>query len=806
MDINDEIINDSMVCYHCGDICKDDSIQKDGKLFCCTGCLFVHKLLADNKLNDYFEVAKKSGIKPKMFGKDEFVYLDNQDIIEKIVSFSVNGTSKVTLFIPEVYCSACIWLLENLYRLNKGILESKVNFLKKEISIIFKDNITSLREIVELLTSIGYRPKLNISEIEGKKQSSGNKSLYIKLGISGFVFGNIMLLALPEYFAGGFLELGFKTYLGYLSIFLGLFALYSGSDYFTSAWRSLKLKHINIDVPVALGIAVLFIRSVYDIFTQTGPGFIDSMSGLIFLLLIGRVFRQKTFHALSFDRDFKSYFPLSVIRKNDSGEEYISLSNIKPKDLLIIRNNEIIPTDSILESNTASIDYSFVTGESRPVQISKGDKVFAGGKQIGTSIEVSAQKVFNQSYITDLWNHKAFIKKDDSYISQISNTAAKYFTAAILVIASVTLIYWLPVDFNIAMNAFTAILIIACPCALALTIPFTYGMTLRVFSRNSFFLKNDSIVEYLSKISSIIFDKTGTLTDIGKSDVEWNGKELTDKEKVLIKSSVKHSNHPVSRLILNYFSNIDMIEIKDFNEEEAKGIETSSENITIKIGKFDWLKTFLTKSDYGDDLQPESSVYISIDNEILGCFKIVPYYRKNISDTLKNLLQNYQVSVLSGDNDNEKDKLTELTGKEIPMRFNQLPLEKLEYITSLQEKDEKVMMIGDGLNDAGAIKQSNVGVAVTDSSSSFTPGSDAILLSDNIHHLPEFLKLTKLSMRTVYYSFLISILYNVVGITIAVQGFLSPLIAAIFMPLSSITVIIFTVSKVKLDSKRLGLK
>jgi Cu+-exporting ATPase len=797
---------DELICYHCGDICKDDSVQKDGKVFCCTGCLFVHELLADNDLNDYYEVAKKSGIKPKIFGKNEFAYLDNPDIKERILSFSMNGTAKVTLFIPEVYCSACIWLLENLFRLNKGILESKVNFLKKELTVIFKENITSLREIVELLTSIGYRPKLNVSDIEGKKQRPENKSLYIKLGIAGFVFGNIMLLALPEYFAGGMLDTKFKTYLGYLSIVLGLMALYSSSDYFFSAWRSIKLKNINIDVPIALGIGILFIRSIYDIITQSGPGFFDSMSGLVFLLLIGRVFRQKTFHALSFDRDFKSYFPLSVIKISNNQEEYITLKDIKPKDILLIRNNEIIPSDSILISNNASIDYSFVTGESRPVDVSKGEKLFAGGKQLGPSIVIEVQKSFNQSYITELWNHKAFEKDEESYISHISNTAAKYFTAAVLLIATLTFVYWVRFNFDIAMNSATAILIIACPCAIALTIPFTYGMSLRVFSKNYFFLKNDNIVEHLARITTIVFDKTGTLTDINGSKLQWNGREINNEEKILIRSSVRHSNHPLSKLIYKYFSEVKPVEISNFNEIAGKGIEVAYQNNFLKIGRYDWVKSVLSIGDFIDDDNNETSTYIAINDEIIGYFKVVPSYRTNIAETLKTLLQKYKVAILSGDNDAEKKKITEFLGKDIPMKFNQLPLQKLEYIETLQKEGDKVLMIGDGLNDAGALKQSNVGIAVADASSSFTPGSDAILLAENINLIPKYLKLATYGVRTVYYSYGISILYNFVGLAFAVQGLLSPLIAAVLMPLSSISVIVFTVIKVKMDSKKLGLK
>jgi Cu+-exporting ATPase len=395
----EEKTSEKIICYHCGDICRDDSIEKDGKYFCCTGCLYVHELLSDSNLNDFYSLTKSSGLKPKNFAKDEFVFLDDEEIKEKMLHYTIGGTSKVTLFIPEVYCSACIWLLENLYRLNRGIIESNVNFLRKEITITFKSNVTSLREIVELLTSIGYRPKLSVSDLENVKQKNPNKPLYIKLGIAGFAFGNIMLLALPEYFSGGDLSDIFKVFIGYLSLFLGTMVLYASSDYFQSAWTSLKLKHINIDVPISIGILTLFIRSAYDIISGSGPGFLDSMTGLVFFLLIGKVFQQKTFYSLSFDRDFKSYFPLSVIKKEGIEEKFISLKDINLGDKLLIRSNEIIPTDALLMSDAATIDYSFVTGESKPVNVSQGEKIFAGGKQLGSSIEIEATKEFYQSYL-----------------------------------------------------------------------------------------------------------------------------------------------------------------------------------------------------------------------------------------------------------------------------------------------------------------------------------------------------------------------------------------------------------------------
>ncbi len=727
-----------------------------------------------------------------------------------MLQFSINGTAKITLFIPEVYCSACIWLLENLFRLDKGVMESTVNFLKKEISITYNEDQTSLRKIVELITSIGYKPRLNISDIEGKKTIGINKSMILKVGVAGFAFGNVMLFAFPEYLSGGVLEPEFKTYFGYLSLLLGMALMYSASDFFKTAWTSLKLGYINIDFPISLGILALLLRSAIDILSGAGPGFIDSMAGLVFLLLVGRIFRQKTFYSLSFDRDYKSYFPLSVIRKKDGIEEFVSLNEIKPEDNLVIRNNEIVPTDSILVSDSAMIDYSFVSGESKPVDVTKGQKIFAGGIHQGRSIEVKAVKAFLQSYITELWNHKTFAKNDDSYSSNISNTAAMWFTIAILVLATGSFLFWLPKNLNLAFNAFTSVLIIACPCAFALVLPYTYGTVLRVFSRNSFFLKNANIVESMSKIDSIIFDKTGTLTDISKSRVEYLGKKLNENEAILIKSTAKHSTHPLSRLVYLFHQDAENIEINVFAETPGKGIEAEYEGKFIRMGKLEFVRNPLTNCSILEELKfetqkTESSVYLSINNELRGYYIVKPSYRSNIKETLSELVKKYNLTILSGDNDAEQENLIQITGGKSVLKFNQLPIDKLEHIEKLQADNKKVMMIGDGLNDAGAIKQSNVGIAVTNSDSSFTPGSDAIMQADNIDKIPAFIHLTNKAVQTVYISFGISILYNLIGLYFAVQGNLTPLISAVFMPVSSFTIMAFTVLKVRYDAKKLSL-
>ncbi len=794
-----------MYCYHCGDDCPDNSINIEDKFFCCNGCKTVHQLLNDVELGSTFEEARQAGIKAQKFKEKEFEFLDDKKIINKILNFSIAGRAKVTLYLPQIYCSACLYLVENLNKLDHGIIESKVNFLKKEATILFDENLTSLRKIVELLTAIGYRPQLNYSDIEKSKKVNYNKNLYLKIGIAGFSFGNVMLMALPEYLSRGNLEPDIKAFMGYLSMLLAFPVMYAASDYFKSAFMSLKLKHVNIDVPLSLGILVLFIRSIVDIWFGISSGFVDSLTGLVFFLLLGKIFQQKTYHQLSFSRDYKSYFPLSVIRLKGEKEEYTALSELNVGDRLLIRNNEIIPADSILLSGKGMIDYSFVTGESKAVEINSGDKIFAGGKQLGNSISIETIKPFNQSYLTELWNSDTFKKFDDSYISNISNTAAKYFTLVIFIVAFATLAYWLPRDFSTSIDAFTTVLIIACPCAIALSMPFTYGTAMRIMGKNKFYVKNDKIVEYLSTIKTVVFDKTGTITELNSNLPEYIGKELSSKELIMLKSITRNSTHPISRMIFDSIEQ-NIIEIKDFEEITGKGIEAIIDGNKVKFGSAKFVDTMGFEIKNQNLFSPESRVYLSINDEIKGYFVLKSKLRQNIDKIINDIKKDHKVIILSGDNDSERNTLIEVFGNDIEMNFNQLPKDKLDYIKNLQSKGEKVMMIGDGLNDAGALKQSDVGIAVTDNTANFTPGSDAILIADKMILLEKFIKLSKKSVNTIYWSYVISVIYHTIGFFFATQGLLSPLIAAILMPVSSVSVILLTVTKVTFHSHKLKMK
>ncbi|MFA6457589.1 MAG: heavy metal translocating P-type ATPase metal-binding domain-containing protein, partial [Bacteroidota bacterium] len=525
------VSNTLSLCFHCGDTIRGERIEHEGKNFCCSGCKVVYEILQQNDLCTYYSIQQSPGNSPATIEISRFAFLDDETIQKQLLDFSDGKISRVTFSLPTVHCSSCIWLLEQLYKLDAGIVESRVEYLKKKVSIKFLPAKTSLKNIVILLTSIGYEPELQLDAAEKKMESEITRSLYYKIGVAGFCFGNAMLFSFPEYLGVDATEEILKTIFSYLNLLLGVpVFFYCSKDYFASAIGGLKKKIINIDVPIALGILLLFGRSAYEILTQTGPGFIDSMCGLLFFLLLGRIFQSKTYDRLNFERNYKSYFPLSVTTKRNGIETTVPIASLKRGNRIVIRHGEIIPADALLLQGNAAIDYSFVTGEATPVEKVLGEIIYAGGKQVGGVIELEVTKEVSQSYLTQLWNNFNHSLREQGQLSELSNSVSKYFTIIVLGVSLAVLAYWLSRDVTTAINAFTGILIVACPCALAISIPFTLGTTLRIFGKNDFYLKNTAVIELLSRIDTIVFDKTGTITHAKRSSVDYVGTALSDEE------------------------------------------------------------------------------------------------------------------------------------------------------------------------------------------------------------------------------------------------------------------------------------
>lgn len=788
-----------------------------GEQFCCHGCKTVYELLNESGLSSYYDIEENTpGISMRKVKRSaQFAHLDDPTVKQKLLDFSDEKQARVTLKLPQIHCSSCIYLLENLHKIEPNVKQAEVFFDRREASIQFDIEHLPLSQLAGLLSSIGYEPDLSLDQMGEKKQQKTNRPLLIKIGIAGFAFGNIMLFSLPEYFAGpGGIDQQFLHLFGGLNIILALpVLLYSSLDFFKPAITSIRQRQWNMDIAISVGILAMFSRSLYEILSGYGVGYMDSFTMLVFFLLVGRLFQQKTYEGLSFDRDFKAYFPLSVIRITpEGGEESIAATRIETDDKILIRNGELLPADSILLDDEASMDFSFVTGEAEPVKLTKGALVYAGGRNVKTSARFKTVKPVSSSYLTRLWNSEVFRKPKDESLHSASARFSRYFSPAVLSVAVLAALYWLPGEPGLALNAFTAVLIIACPCAIALSAPFTLGWATKILGKNKVYLKNAEVTEQFAAINSIVFDKTGTLTHRDQSEVQFTGRHLDSDEQRLLFSTLHENTHPLGRAVYQHLKSEVKQPLREYllapdayEEVSGKGVRAVFGETEVKLGSAAWVGAAGSEAPQGSLLA--SRVYVSLDGIIPGYFELRNQYREGMSELVGGLRgpSGKEVYLLSGDNNREQKQLQPVFGDAGHLRFNQSPHDKLAFIEQLKTAGSKVLMIGDGLNDAGALRSSSVGISLAEDTSSFTPASDVIMEAGSLRLLDRVLSFSKSAVIIIYISFAISMLYNFIGLSYAVTGTLSPLICAIIMPISSISVILFTTGATHLAAWKKGL-
>jgi Cu+-exporting ATPase len=526
----------------------------------------------------------------------------------------------------------------------------------------------------------------------------------------------------------------------------------------------------------------------------------DSLAGFLFFLLAGKWFQERTYKQIAFDRDYQSYFPIATTKITAEGLENISLPKLKKGDEILLKNGDLIPADGLLNCTSTSIDYSFVSGEAALIPVIKGEKVYAGGKWNGQEGSILLSESVSQSYLTQLWNDPAFQKEGNNVRVQLTGQISKYFTFTLFTIAILTLIYWYSIDKSIALNAFTAVLIVACPCAVALSVPFTYGNVLRILGKKHFFIKNVAAVEAISNIDTFVFDKTGTITSSQIQQSKYVGKKLSVYERKLILNLSSSSTHPVSKTIYNFFfkeEDFETLNMTDWEEKTGLGLQAVIDNHQIKIGSSKWID--VTRED-----QEKGNVFIEIDGTYMGYLSYQRTWREGAASFMNWAKSKGETYILSGDNDNEKDNLSQYFNIPVEnMYFKQTPTDKLAFIKALQLKGRKVFMLGDGLNDAGALRQANFGMVISENQNNFTPASDAILAASKLDKLAAYLSYAIKSKKLVYLAYGFALIYNAIGLYFAVQGTLSPVVAAILMPTSSITVVVWGLSATTFFARKL---
>lgn len=769
-----------MNCFHCGENISGHVVEYDNHHFCCHGCQSVYMLLEQNQMCSYYDnPIRKLSKAPTI---EKYSFLENPEIAAQYIQFSSPEKNLIQFRSPYIQCASCVYLLEKLHLLHGGVIESRVNFSQQLITIQYQPQLISLRTLVEWLTHIGYEPVLDHEKADNSLWKKMQREYWMAIAISGFCFANIMLLSFPEYLHLDMEDAKSMTMLfRWINVLLSLPALFiGGRTFFRKTIQGIRAKTLPIDAPLVLSLLLTFTRSLYEIASGTGAGYLDSMTGIIFFMLIGRYIQELTQQRLHFQRTYKSFFPISALRIQAESEEWIPLQKIQIGDSLKIHSNEMVPCDGTLTSEHALIDYSFVTGESKPQALKEGDKLFAGGRQVGGTFSmVSTQKV-EHSYLIHLWNDQPSEKRDS--IGTWVDRWASHFTLFLLGITALSFVYWFKIDLDRGLHAATTILIVACPCALLLSSAFTQGAALYQLSKMGCHVKNARVLDQLAAATAIAWDKTGTLTtkDV---QVEWLQKP-SENHLAAICILARQSTHPISQSLYKKTKNhFQEIPIQQFNDAPGQGISAVIEGRLYKIGHAQWV---------GLDHPIAANAFISCSGEIIGAIALNHPIRKGMKGVLTQLQSTFKQSVISGDPLKTAPEILAILPEACHAFHGLSPHQKKSHIVQMQEQHEIVVMIGDGLNDAGALSSADVGIAITEDAFGFSPSCDIILEGKHLHQLPEIIRYAKAQQHIVRWSFGISLLYNIIGLSIAVQGQMHPLIAAVLMPTSSITIMAFT--------------
>jgi len=790
-------------CLHCGLPCVEGLVSSERGTFCCQGCEAVFELLKARNLTAYYTDDVKAGTSQKRRGllnPDRFAGLDDPDTAARLLQFDDGSTAIATFALPDVHCASCVWLLEQLWRFDPGVNRSEVDLHRRTVRIEFRSAATSVRRIAEHLSSLGYEPVLDAERGTGAVPA-GRRRLYQQIGVAGFAFGNIMLFSIPRYANGEALTGGFQTLFDALNLILALpVLLFSAADYFRTGWKAVRARTISIEVPVALGLTALYSRSAVDILAGRGPGFLDSFTGLVLFLLVGRLFQIKAFDRLAFDRSFRSFLPLAVHVERDTGLEVVPVGRLQPGDRLVLRRREIVPTDSRLLDASAAVDYRFLTGEEQPVVLKAGERVRAGGRA-ASAMRLCVLREASESQLARLWTDPVFGVNRHWWLADAGARFAGWFTVAAVGLAVAGAFAWWP-DVEAAASVATAVLIVACPCALTLAAPITLGTAMGVLGGRGLYLKEPAVVLDLSRIDTVVFDKTGTLTTGSQLELT-NTSTLSDRGWALVRRLALESSHPVSLAIAKaHVGAPDVSAIiaslpspHDVVETPGEGVTGTVAGRTVAIGSASFVAT-ITRQPSG----PPDRTYVAAGGEV-GWVRLAASARPGIDAAAGSLARERRLLLVSGDADSERARWARLFGTRL--HFRKSPAEKLAIVAAERSAGRRVLMVGDGLNDAGALKAADVGLAVCDDSACLVPACDGVIGGDRLTDLPAILRFARYSRHIVVACFSVSLAYNAIGLTLALTGALTPLASAILMPVSSLTIVGLSSGGVRWAARRL---
>ena len=795
-------------CFHCGLPVPPGShfvetIEDQPREFCCLGCQSVCKIIYESGLEGFYQRTPEGQLlaPPPPPPTDTALY-DIDDVQSEFVH-EMGETRDINLLVEGIHCAACIWLIERTLGRMQGIVNINANLANKRLHVRWDNRQIKLSEIISRLGEIGYAAvPFDPETAEGtiKKQ---NRALLLRMAFAGFAMMNLMWISIALYTGADKGE--FRSMFHWIGFALATpTLLYSGWPFLKGAWTGLRQIHLTMDLPIAIGATTTYLYSVYVMLTgsQIGEVYYDTVVNFMFVILVGRFLEAKSKrHAVASTQRLLDLQPrvASVIRDNEP--QVVPIRSVKAGEKVLIKAGDKIPVDGIIIEGQSAIDEAMLSGESKPVKKSVNDHVSAGTINIESALTVRVEGTLRNTALGRIIHLVEEAQASKAPIQCIADQIVPWFVAATLTLATLTFIWWYSTDFEIALMAATAVLIITCPCAFGLATPMAIAVASGLGARQGILVKNGAVLEMLSGIQHFVFDKTGTLTE-GKMQVHDVHSIDHDEQEIihLVAQLEQFSEHNIARAIVREAKNrklkLSTDTVNQFTNKAGYGVKAVVDDKWVLAGTDSWLdENHISREpslkQYSNELEHKgiTCIHIAIEDKEIAVIAIADKLRPDAKNLVNNLRQaGIELTLLSGDRQAVAEAIaSELGGMNVIAEV--LPEEKDDVIKKLQAKGQQVAMIGDGINDAPALIRADVGIAVGSGTDVSMESADIVLLSNELDKIRLASELSKRTLKTIRQNIGISITYNIIMVPLAMMAFITPLVAAISMPISSLAVI-----------------
>lgn len=782
-------------CSHC-QLEFDESVmikEEPNLMFCCNGCQGVYHLLKEDGLDDFYDKMRNAKIAPPIETHNDTSNFDLDSFKQRYIKTDEDGFSRVDLVIEGIHCAACVWLNEKVINQTEGVLEASINFSNNKAKIVWDEDVVKLSTIIDKIRSVGYNAYPYDFNEATEKSIKAKRDYIMKLGVAIFGTMNVMMIDIAKYagyFSGMDAEILHMIHIIEF-IFSSMVLFYSGSVFFKGAYYGLKNKIVNMDLLVAGGATTTYIYSLTILFGAEGQSYFDSVAMIIFFVLIGKyleVLGKKS--AMDSMDKIKNQIPLEATVIKNSGKQVVMLDQIEVGDIIEVKNGEKASVDGNSIVELATFDESSLTGESYPIEKQKGDTIYSGTINTGVVMRYEATKNYANSTLSTMMNLLEDSLASKPKIEETTNKLSKHFSLTIIILALLTFIGWYSYsgDFETTLIVTISVVVIACPCALALATPIASLVGISWATQKGLLFKEAKFIETFANATTVVLDKTGTITK-GELTVTSQSNELKMDKLGLLFALVDSSTHPVSRAVKHYLhekhEEIKSFELENIEQLSSKGIQAHYNGQRILGGNAKLM------AQEGIEVEQSSATvfHFLVENELVVTFELEDTIKEGV-DELVNYCHENNIEMIMATGDNEK--VAKAIGKEAGIEnvhYEMSPVDKSELIQKLKAEGKTVVMVGDGVNDTLALSHADIAIAMGSGADVALSISDVVILNNALAGVKDALHISRRTYKFIKQNLLISLVYNVLTVPLAVAGYVMPLIAALSMSLSSLLVV-----------------